>query len=112
MIRVGILDDSTMIQAGLRALVDSDPDLEIAEAAEDCDVLLLSGTPGLGSSLFLELPLPEPVPSLLVISDDVEPYRSVLDAAESGFGLLPANASQQEIKTVIRAGIRLGLLEL
>jgi NarL family two-component system response regulator YdfI len=54
MIRVGIRGDSAMIRAGLRALVGNDPDLEIVEDYEDCDVLLLSGTPGLGSSPFLE----------------------------------------------------------
>jgi hypothetical protein len=73
MIRVGIFGESTMIQAGLRAVVNKDPGLELVEAAEECDVLLLSGSPGLGSSLFLELLLPEPVPPLLVITDDVKP---------------------------------------
>ncbi len=109
MIRVGIRGDSAMIRAGLRALVGDDPDLEIVEDYEDCDVLLLSGTPGLGSSPFLELPLPGPVPSLLVIADDIDPYRSVLEAAQSGFGLLPANTAEEEVRAAIRA-LAAGLL--
>jgi DNA-binding NarL/FixJ family response regulator len=109
MIRVGIRGDSAMIRAGLRALVGNDPDLEIVEDYEDCDVLLLSGTPGLGSSPFLELPLSGPVPSVLVIADDIDPYRSVLAAAQSGFGLLPANTAEEEVGAAIRA-LAAGLL--
>ena len=40
MIRVGIFGDSTMIQAGLLALVGDDPALEVVEEPEDCDVLI------------------------------------------------------------------------
>lgn len=42
----------------------------------------------------------------------VEPNRAVLEAADGGFGLLPANASEEEVTAAIRAGIRRGLLEL
>jgi DNA-binding NarL/FixJ family response regulator len=108
-IRVGILWDGTMIQTGLCALVNADPEMEIAEAPEDWDILLLSGAPGAGGNTRHELPLPEPLPAVLLITNDVEPYRLVLEKAERGFGLLQADASEQEVKAAIRA-LAAGLL--
>ncbi len=49
MIRVGILGDNTMMQAGLRALLRKMPDLEVVEFPnfDTCDILVLCETPSL-----------------------------------------------------------------
>jgi DNA-binding NarL/FixJ family response regulator len=109
MIRVGILGDDTMIQVGLRALAAGDPEMEIVEEDEDLDILLLNGAPGSGGTTLHDLPLPEPLPALLLITDDVAPYRPVLERAEKGFALLETSASVQEVMAAIRA-LAAGLL--
>jgi DNA-binding NarL/FixJ family response regulator len=109
MIRVGLIGDGTMILAGLQAIVSGDPEMEIVEAAENCDVLVCIGRLGIGASMIGEVPLPEPVPAVLVLTDDVPPYRSVLEKAPEGFGLLPTNTSAEELKAAIHA-LAAGLL--
>ncbi|UCF99142.1 MAG: response regulator transcription factor [Spirochaetaceae bacterium] len=105
MIQVGILGDNTMIQAGLRSLLQNAPDLEVVELSNlgNCDILVLCGTPGLGDSDLGERPLTESAPALLVISDEIEPFRSLLEALDDKFGLLSEDASGEEIIAAIRA---------
>ena len=56
-IQVGILGDNTMIQAGLRAVLAKQTDIEFVEHPDrdSCDVLVLCGPPSLRSSVDLEL---------------------------------------------------------
>jgi DNA-binding NarL/FixJ family response regulator len=92
-----------MIRAGLRGLVDGDPDLELTEETDECDVLVLSDASGLGGVAPTELPLPVPAPPLLVLTAEVEPLRSILTTTRGPFGVLPATASEADIRAAIRA---------
>jgi DNA-binding NarL/FixJ family response regulator len=110
-IQVGILGDNTMIQAGLRAVLEKQTDIEFVEHPDPggCDVLVLCGPQWLRSSVDLELPLSEPGPALLIIAEEIEPFRSRIDSASGVIGLLNEDASEVEILAAIRA-LAAGLL--
>jgi DNA-binding NarL/FixJ family response regulator len=105
MIRVAIFATNTMLQAGLQALLDGYAELElvVVEDPMDCDVLLLCGASTWRDSNLIETPLLEPHPALLIIADDIEPYRALLESAGGGIGILPEDASKQEITAAIHA---------
>ena len=105
MIHVGILCDNTMVQAGLRALLQKETDIEFVEHPDQdyCDVLVLCGPPGLRSSVDLELPLSEPAPVLLIIAEEIDPYRSRIDSISGAIGLLNEDASEEEVLAAIHA---------
>jgi DNA-binding CsgD family transcriptional regulator len=102
MIRVGVLSNNPMIRSGLRALVEADPELDSVPEGGNCDVLIVSGTPGLGRSLF-SVTIPEPVPPMLIITEVAESYRSFLRETGCTFGLLPPTASELQVRAAVRA---------
>lgn len=110
-IQVGILGDNTMIQAGLRAVLQKKTDIEFVENPyrDSCDVLVLYGPPSLRSAVDLELPLSEPAPALLIIAEEIEPFLSRIGSASGAFGLLNEDASEEEVLAAIRA-LAAGLL--
>jgi NarL family two-component system response regulator YdfI len=110
-IQVGILGDNTMIQAGLRAVLQKETDIEFVEHPDQdsCDVLVMYGPPSLRSSVDLELPLSEPAPALLIIAEEIEPFLSRIGSASGAVGLLNEDASEEEVLAAIRA-LAVGLL--
>ena len=105
MIQVGILGGNSIVLSGLRAVLEKEPEIEVVEFSDprECDVLVLCRAPGLGESGLPEPPLPEPAPALLVISDNIEPFRPLLESADRGQGLLPEHTSEEEVVAAIRA---------
>ena len=91
MIRLQIEVRSAVMRAGLRALFESQPGIEVIDSAADADVLLTDETPD-----FEEL---SAAPSVIVLSD-----QSSLSALRSGArAVLPANAEPSQIVAAVHA---------
>jgi len=105
-IRVLIADDHAVLRAGLRLLINAQPDMEmVGEAADgiqtvsrardlNCDVVILDLImPGAsGTSIIEELTRLDPRPRILVLTglDDPASERSALEAGASGYILKTA----------------------
>ncbi len=100
-----------MIQVGLQALLQKETDIEFVEHPDqdNCDVLVLCGASSLRSSVDLEFPLSEPAPALLIIAEEIDPFRSWIDSASGAIGLLNEDASEEEVLAAIHA-LAAGLL--
>jgi DNA-binding NarL/FixJ family response regulator len=116
-IRILIADDHAVLRAGLRMLINAQPDMEVVEEAADgtqalrktreCspDVLTLDLTMPGGSSIPLITQLRQECPQtrvlVLTMHDDPAYLRAVLSAG--GFGYVVKTAADAELLTAIRA---------
>jgi len=116
-IRVLLADDHAVLRAGLRALLNSQPDLEVVgEAADGDEVLRVServqpdivlmditmpGTDGLEATRRLKRRQPQVRVIVLTMHEDEEFLRQVLAAGGSGYML--KKAAESELLSAIRA---------
>ena len=115
-IRVMLVDDHTVVRAGLRALFDQQPDLETAAdagtadealdraAAVHPDVVVLDLTlPGGGMGLIEKLVAREPPPHVLVLTmhDDPAYARAALAAGATGY--VVKTVAERDLLTAVRA---------
>ncbi|MCH7667718.1 MAG: response regulator transcription factor [Acidobacteria bacterium] len=124
-IRILLADDHAVLRAGLRALLDAEPDLEVVAEAGDgleCiekvlklspDVVLLDiNMPrcnGLVTLQRIQEEAPDSRVLVLTMHDDVEYLRSVLASGGSGFILKQAASDEllSAIRTVHQGGVYL-----
>jgi two-component system response regulator NreC len=115
--RVVVVDDHAVMRAGLRMLIDAQPDMAVVgeagngrEAIEQAkasrpDLLLLDlSMPGLGGIATIELlrkEAPQAKVLILTMHDDPEYLRQVLEAGASGY--LVKNAADTELLAAMRA---------
>lgn len=115
-VRVMLVDDHTVVRAGLRAPFDQQPDLEtVAEAgtaaealgrtaAARPEVVVLDLTlPGGGMSLIKKLTAREPPPHVLVLTmhDDPAYARAALAAGATGY--VVKTVAERDLLTAVRA---------
>ena len=116
-IRIMLVDDHTVVRAGMRALFDRQADMEVVAEADTAaaafqqatifqpDVVLLDLTmPGGGSlALIAKLVKQEPPPHVLVLSmhDDPAYARSALAAGATGY--VVKTVSQQDLLAAVHA---------
>lgn len=116
-IRTMLIEDHTVVRAGLRALFDRQNDIKVVAEADSTsaawplaqterpDVVILDLTlPGGGSMKFIEQLLTlKPAPRVLVLTmhDDAAYARSALAAGASGY--VVKTVSEQDLLTAVRA---------
>ena len=103
MIRVGVVAAAVTLRVGLREVLNGLPDVQVvAEAARpdelfatEMDVLVLASPTDLGS-------LPRPA-ALLLLTDDPTDAQMLLNRSPGAWGVLPVNASEDELCATLRA---------
>jgi len=123
LVRVVLADDHAVLRAGLKALLDAEPDLEVVGEAEDgieCiekvvalspDVVLLDiNMPrcnGLSALEQIRTKAPDSRVLVLTMHDDIEYLRRVLTSGGSGFVLKQAASDEllSAIRTVHQGGV-------
>jgi two-component system response regulator NreC len=119
-IRLLLADDHTVLRAGLRMLLNAEPDMEVvgeagdgAEAVERAlelkpDVVLMDitmgGMSGLAATRVIRDRLPETQVLVLTMHDDEEYLRQMLEAGAAGYVL--KRAANAELTVAIRAAHR------
>lgn len=137
-IRVAIAAESPMVEAGLRVLLQQEADIAVSGLlgqsarlepgdvdGHPWDVVVVCGNlervdPGGVERLFSFDPESAGVraagaPALVLVTDDIEPYRSLFDLPPAGIAILPSDADRGEIVSAIRAsaeGLLVGTTEL
>ena len=117
MIRLFLVDDHTMLRAGLRALFSPEPSLQVVGEAEcgeqllaqlpttPCDVVLLDlhmpGLDGLATTRRLRAEFPDVRILILSMADHERAIGEVLAAGAAGYVL--KNAGHDEIVTAVQA---------
>ena len=117
MIRLFLADDHAILRAGLRALFEQEPSLQVVGEAESgeqllaqlpatpCDVVLLDlhmpGLDGLATTRRLRAEFPDVRILILSMTDHERAIGEVLAAGASGYVL--KNAGHDEIVTAVRA---------
>lgn len=107
MIRIGVVTPNPALRIGLREILSTRPDLElVGEAAvleewdvvrDEVDVLVLAAIPASGWQVSL------PEAAVLVLTEGGEDTRLLAGRASHPAGLLPLNASENEILAAITA---------
>lgn len=105
MIKVAVVAPAMALRVGLREVLGGLPEVEVAaEAARvselsgsAVDVLVLASPDGLRT---LE---PESSPAVLLLTDDLEDVRELQNRSFPVWGVLPLNASEDELGSAIRA---------
>jgi len=116
-VRVLIADDHSVVRAGLRMLIASQPDMEVIGEAGDGAETIAKATATKPDVVVLDLSMPksrstqtierlvrlDPSPRVLVLTmhDDPAYFRSALVAGASGY--VVKNAADVELLTAIRA---------
>ena len=116
-IRILLCDDHTVLRAGLRLLIEREPDLEVVGEASNCAELLALVPTLLPDVVLLDLDLPDrsgldaipeltrthPAARALVLSMHEDPayVRRVVQAG--GFGYLPKSAADSTLIHAIRS---------
>src|SRR5512133_873552 len=93
------------LRVGLREVLGGLPEVEVAAeaarvadlSAPGIDVLVLAAADGLRA---LE---PESSPAVLLLTDDLEDVRELQNRSFPAWGVLPLNASEDELSAAIRA---------
>ncbi|MER7609687.1 response regulator transcription factor [Nocardioides sp. NPDC127503] len=109
MIRVVVADDQPLVRAGLRTLLETEPDIEVVAVAEDgaaaveralalrpdvvCMDIRMPGRDGISATRELCGPdVPDPIPVLVLTTFDIDDYVfGALEAGASGFLLKDAD---------------------
>jgi len=107
LIRIALVTPNPALRVGLREIVGQSPDLSIVGEAGDLaglevpdsqvDVLVLAAVPALEGQ---DLP---PETAILVLTDRRETLRSLADLASHAWGILPLEASEEEILAALHA---------
>jgi DNA-binding NarL/FixJ family response regulator len=105
LIKVAVVAPAMALRVGLREVLGGLPEVEVAaEAARvselsgsAVDVLVLASPDGLRT---LE---PESSPAVLLLTDDLEDVRELQNRSFPVWGVLPLNASEDELGSAIRA---------
>lgn len=118
MIRVAILSLSPALRSGLRALLSAEERIEVlAEAAsladlqevDGLDVLLIADAEISAAALRAALAEAEPPPAILLLSERAETARAISGLPLRAWGLLPPEASEEELIAAVLA-VHEGLL--
>ena len=118
MIRVAILSPTPAMRSGLRSLLGADERIEVlAEAAavsdlgelDGLDVLILADEEISSATLRIALNDAEPPPAILLMSERPEAARAVSALPTRAWGLLPVEASEEELIAAVLA-VHQGLL--
>lgn len=122
MTRVVVADDQALVRAGLRTLLDAEPDIEVVAVAEDgreaveaakrllpdvvCMDIRMPGQDGISATRELCGPdVADPVPVLVLTTFDIDEYLfGALEAGASGF--LLKDAEPEEIIAAVRTVAR------
>jgi NarL family two-component system response regulator YdfI len=117
-IRVLIVAPSQAMRAGLRSLLSEDPLLSVTGQSaslaaigvftwRDVDVLVeVAAENGAAASindLQASLPGSEPLPALLLLSDEFQSFSALADLPLRAWGILPIDASAEELIAAVRA---------
>jgi DNA-binding NarL/FixJ family response regulator len=105
LIRIAVVAPAMALRVGLREVLGGLSDLDVvAEAARveelpagDVDVLVLASPDGLR---MLE---PESAPAVLLLTDNLEDVRELQNQSLPAWGVLPINASEEELGAAVRA---------
>ena len=105
MIKVAVVAPAMALRVGLREVLGGLPDVEVvAEAARvaelpesEIEVLVLAATDSLRTLN------PESSPAVLLLTDDLEDVRELQNQSLPAWGVLPLNASEDELGAAIRA---------
>jgi DNA-binding NarL/FixJ family response regulator len=105
LIHIAVVAPAMALRVGLREVLGSLSDLDVvAEAARmeelpagDVDVLVLASPDGLR---VLE---PESAPAVLLLTDNLEDVRELQNQSLPAWGVLPINASEEELGAAVRA---------
>lgn len=113
--KVLVVDDHTVVRAGLRRLMAALPDMEISEAADGREALALvrSGRPGMvlldlnlpglgGLELLRRVLLEHPAARIMVLSMHAEALYAARAMRAGAMGYLSKNASPEELLEAIR----------
>jgi DNA-binding NarL/FixJ family response regulator len=112
LIRVAILSPSPALRSGLRALLGAEERIEVlAEAAsladlqeiDGLDVLLIADAEISASALRTALVDAEPPPAILLLSERPEAARMISGLPLRAWGLLPPEASEEELVAAVLA---------
>jgi DNA-binding NarL/FixJ family response regulator len=103
LIRVGIVAAARTMRIGLREVLNGLPDVSVvAEAArpadwplDEVDVLVLAAPADLNTL--------EKSPAVLLLTDDAADAQDLLDLELSAWGVLPADAGEEELSAALRA---------
>lgn len=115
---VAILAPTPALRSGLRALLGAEDRIEVlAEAAsiseltevDGLDVLLIAADEILGAETRSILEDADPPPGILLLSEQAEAARSLAGLPVRAWGLLPTDASEEELITAVLA-VHEGLL--
>lgn len=120
MIRVLIVAPGMALRIGLRALLQSDPDIQVSgevaalsevnALAGEADVLLAAGEPAWPAVDFHRPASPEGLRGLVVLSDQVEPAARLVNAwGGPAWGVLNSSASPEELAAAVH-GVYEGLV--
>ncbi|MDX1436137.1 MAG: response regulator transcription factor [Anaerolineales bacterium] len=112
-IRTVVIASTLAMRAGLRALLESDPAIEVvAEAADlsdpaaligDIDVLAAAGAPSLSDVVAERLASQDNLVALVVMTDEPESAGYLPGLTLRAWGLLPLDASAEELIAAVRA---------
>jgi DNA-binding NarL/FixJ family response regulator len=105
LIRIAVVAPAMALRVGLREVLGGLSDLDVvAEAARveelpagNVDVLVLASPDGLR---MLE---PESAPAVLLLTDNLEDVRELQNQSLPAWGVLPINASEEELGAAVRA---------
>jgi DNA-binding NarL/FixJ family response regulator len=108
LIKVAVVAPAMALRVGLREVLGGLSEVEVvAEAARveelqarpapDVDVLVLASTDGLRA---LEV---ESAPAVLLLTDDLDEVRELQNQSLPAWGVLPVNASEDELDAAVRA---------
>lgn len=113
--KILLVDDHTVVRAGLRRLLAALPEMEISEAADGREALALvrSGQPGMvlldlnlpglgGLELLRRLLLEHPAARIMVLSMHAEALYAARAMQAGAMGYLSKNASPEELLEAIR----------
>jgi DNA-binding NarL/FixJ family response regulator len=117
MIRLAILAPTPALRSGLRAMLAADERVEVVAEAETAekleleslDVLLIAGDGITPEALRRLLEYNGTPPALLLLTEDAQSSRSLVSLPVRAWGLLPTDASEEELLAAVFA-VHEGLL--
>jgi DNA-binding NarL/FixJ family response regulator len=105
LIKVAVVAPAMALRVGLREVLGGLPDVEVAAEAARVTELMSSGIDVLvlAASDGLRMLEPESSPAVLLLTDDLEDVRELQNRSLPAWGVLPLNASEDELGAAIRA---------